>query len=233
MKKESQKAIQFARKKKNKKEIAFKLLYEIESSSVPYSIFMAGAPGAGKTEFARQIMKDFPANTIVHIDGDDLRELLPGYTGNNSHLFQGAISNLVDYIHDCVLRNNISFLLDGTLAEESIAFQNLNRSLKRGRRVMIFFIIQDPLVSWKYTVAREKKEGRRIQKDVFIDRYVKSYRTVKKILEKYDKTVEVILVKKNYDTHKVDSIHVLRAGESNIDEYVEKIYNKNELHNML
>lgn len=47
---------------------------------------MAGAPGSGKTEWAKGLAEVLEGN-ILHIDGDQFRSILPEYTGNNSHLF--------------------------------------------------------------------------------------------------------------------------------------------------
>ncbi len=89
-------AVAFARR--NKKRIARERTdprrYEPEER--PISIFMAGSPGAGKTEIAKEYVAALDElkaegidglGNILRIDPDDLREELPGYTGNNSWLF--------------------------------------------------------------------------------------------------------------------------------------------------
>ncbi|WP_369700297.1 zeta toxin family protein [Halomonas sp. I5-271120] len=45
-----------------------------------------------------------------------MRDHFPGYTGNNSWLFQRAVSIVVDKIHDLMLNQRQSFILDGTLS---------------------------------------------------------------------------------------------------------------------
>lgn len=52
----------------------------------PVSLFMAGSPGAGKTEISKRLIEKF-SNKPVRIDADEIRELIPGYTGANSYLF--------------------------------------------------------------------------------------------------------------------------------------------------
>ena len=108
----SQEAINYIRK--HKQNITKDLLLDYTSVDVPLSIFMAGSPGAGKTEWARGLVELLDGN-ILHLDGDLYRSMLPGYEGNNSHLFQKAMSKLVSYIHDKLLDQNIAFILDGTL----------------------------------------------------------------------------------------------------------------------
>src|SRR3989344_3721922 len=103
----------------------------------PVSVFMAGSPGAGKTESSKNLIKKFSKSDgyIIRIDPDELRIKIPGYTGDNSYLFHGAVSILVSKIHDCVLKNKQSFVFDGTLSRFEIARENIQRSLKRGRFV--------------------------------------------------------------------------------------------------
>ena len=57
-----------------------------------------------------------PESTI-RIDADDYREEFrdQGYTGDNSWLFQPAVSVLVEKIHDFAIDQKQSFILDGTL----------------------------------------------------------------------------------------------------------------------
>ena len=88
---------EFARR--NKKSIARRLTdrstYPPESH--PVSVFMAGSPGAGKTEASKALIQDF-GNDILRIDPDDLRQEFEGYSGDNSWLFQASISILVEKI---------------------------------------------------------------------------------------------------------------------------------------
>ena len=128
-----QEALTFARK--NKKAIAKKLtdksIFLPEDN--PVSVFMAGSPGAGKTEASIELLVGFKdnGNDILRIDADDLRHEFPGYIGENSHLFQKGVSVLVEKIHDLALKQKQSFLLDGTLSHFSKAVNNISRSLKK------------------------------------------------------------------------------------------------------
>ena len=103
----------------------------------PVSVFMAGSPGAGKTEAARELIAQFErlpnAPKVLRIDPDDLRAEFDGYTGTNSWLFQGAASIWVDRMVDLVLAQGQSFILDGTLSDYDRAKRNIERSLKRRR----------------------------------------------------------------------------------------------------
>lgn len=135
----AQDALTCAKKKGTKKAIAHRLtdtsLYLPEND--PVSVFMAGSPGAGKTESSKELIEQFPGNPILCIDADELRDEFDLYNGSNSHLFQSAVSILVEYIHDRALKQSQSFILDGTLHNEEKARDNIARSLKRGRLIQV------------------------------------------------------------------------------------------------
>ncbi|MGR3984539.1 MAG: zeta toxin family protein [Gammaproteobacteria bacterium] len=91
------------------KVIAAKFMEEFSAELNPVSIFMAGSPGAGKTEISKMLLRN--AGNTVRIDADELRAHFAecGYDGTNSHLFQKAASNLVHKIHNLALKKKISF----------------------------------------------------------------------------------------------------------------------------
>lgn len=91
--------------KKNGKKIAKKLtdLSVYAADSHPVSVFMAGSPGAGKTEFSKRLIEIIEKGNkrqVIRIDADEIRSVMPGYKGDNSYLFQGAVSLVVEKIHD-------------------------------------------------------------------------------------------------------------------------------------
>ena len=147
----------------------------------PFSVFMAGTPGAGKTEWRVNFFKRLQLK-IVHIDPDDFRCVLPCYTGGNSHLFQRAASTLTERVLDRAFEKSVSFVLDGTFSSFNVASKNLRRSLDKGREVQIFFIHQDPLHSWKFVKAREIVENRRITPEAFVNSYVGCHETIHQVL---------------------------------------------------
>ena len=145
-------ASQFA--KANKKRIAKRItdLEKFPSEKDPVSVFMAGSPGAGKTEASIQLLKWFDNNSnrakdksgVIRIDADDLRAEFEDYNGANSDLFQYATSILVDRIHDAVLKQSQSFILDGTLSSYDKAEKNISRSIDKSRAVQILYVYQTP-----------------------------------------------------------------------------------------
>lgn len=114
-------AIEFARK--NKVRIAKELTdpNKYIPSARPISVFMAGSPGAGKTEYSKELIKILEKDNerrVVRIDSDDIRSYFSDYNGNNSHLFQGAVSLIVEKMHDLVLHCSQHFVLDGTFSQK-------------------------------------------------------------------------------------------------------------------
>ena len=168
-----QEAIAFA--KANKKAIAQELtdLKKFPADQIPVSVFMAGSPGAGKTEASQNLIKRFSSssNPILRIDTDEIRSKFSGYTGKNSHLFQGSTSIIADKMHDLALSNKQSFVFDGTLSNLVRAQENINRSLSKGRFVQIIYVYQDPLQAWQFVKAREIKDGRHVPCESFIHQY--------------------------------------------------------------
>lgn len=120
--------------KANKKAIAKRLTdpARFPAEENPVSVFMAGSPGAGKTEASIELLAKLASDgaEVLRIDPDELRSEFAGYSGDNSWLFQGAVSILVEKIHDMALDQKQSFLLDGTLSKYEIAKRNIERSLK-------------------------------------------------------------------------------------------------------
>lgn len=231
-----QAADEFARA--NKKRIAKELTdtSEYAPDEVPFSVFMAGSPGAGKTEVSKALIYTLEAgkkHRVIRIDGDELRRLVPCYTGSNSYLFQGAVSILVDKIHDLALDKKQTFLLDGTFSKYDKAVNNIKRSLARNRLVMIFYVYQQPEVAWKFTEAREKLEGRNIPKSAFIDSFIESRETICRIRKDFDDKVVIFLVKKNFETHDVKEIIAIAQDGKQIDDYLGKAYTKDDLEKLL
>lgn len=229
-------AYEFARRNKVRiaRELADKTKYVPDK--FPISVFMAGSPGAGKTEFSKsliQILGKGTERSVVRIDGDEIRSLLPGYTGNNSHLFQGAISQVVEKIHDLLLHNNQSFIFDGTFTKYEKAVLNIQRSLNHGRIILIFYVYQKPDVAWKFTQAREEKEGRNIPKSAFVEEFVSARETVQKIGDTFKDKVMIFVVKKDFITNAVESVNNITIAQSTVDHYIGETYTKDDLEKLL
>lgn len=195
----------------------------------PVSLFMAGSPGAGKTEVSKSFVKRFK-DIPVRIDADEIRPLCPGYTGANAHLFQKAANKGVNYLYDYALHHNLNCILDGTFAYAG-AEENIERSLAHKRRVELWFVYQDPVRAWEFTKAREAQEARHVSKDVFIRAVAESRRNTRAVKERFKDQVELNLLVKDYEDGKEDFRLNISSGE--LDRRTEGHYTAEELGKIL
>ena len=228
-------AIAFAKANKGNiaRELADSRVYKPED--IPVSVFMAGSPGAGKTEFSKAVLSLLEGernHPVLRIDSDDFRARIPGYTGQNSYIFQGAISIIAEKVHDCALENNQTFIFDGTFSKYEKAVANIKRSLGKKRRVFIFYVYQQPSVAWRFTEAREKTEGRHIPKGAFIDQFLGARETAERLSREFGESVTIMLVKKDFEKNTVETIVEIDANHP-IDAYIEKRYTEGELGRMI
>ncbi|MEQ5857264.1 MULTISPECIES: zeta toxin family protein [unclassified Halomonas] len=162
----------------------------------PITILMAGAPGAGKTEASKEMLRDF---NILRLDPDDLRSRFPQYDGGNSSLFQGAVSLVVERVFDKLVKSRKSFLLDGTSANLNKTRSNIARAVRAGRHVRLWYVYQDPALSWTFVEAREKTEGRGIPLEAFVDQYFNSRFVVREMKEEFGDELYVDVLVKDLD----------------------------------
>ncbi|MEX0668122.1 MAG: zeta toxin family protein [Candidatus Saccharimonadales bacterium] len=215
--------------RKNKKDITKDLLdsseYAVHEEKL--AIFMAGSPGAGKTEYSTSLASGFDKKPLV-IDPDKLRTKFSGYNGENSSLVQPGVSILVANIFDTIIRRGHSFILDGTFNHSS-AISNIERCLDRGYSVQIHYLYQDPEVAWALTQDRETIEGRGIDRDVFIDHFVGSIKNVNLAISRFDRKIKVAVIVRNYR----DEFERVIVNEPNIAKYVPNKYNRNDLEKII
>ncbi len=229
--KQSADANEFVKKNKN-------LLFEkfannkiYQSRKKPISLFMAGSPGAGKTEYSKALVNIAKSTTspIVRIDADEIREIIPQYDGYNSDIVQRAASTGVHKLYDYCLKNKLDVMVDGTFAKFEIAHRNVKRSLDRGREVAIYYIYQDPLLAWEFTQKREKLEGRKVPRRVFIDAFFNARINVNKIKLIFKDKIKLYLVIKDYS----NNVHKFYSKINDIDKYIKDNYTKEKLDKML
>ncbi|MFA5763961.1 MAG: zeta toxin family protein [Candidatus Paceibacterota bacterium] len=224
-------ADEFARK--SKKDIASKLTNtkSFPPEEFPVSVFMAGSPGAGKTESSKNLIRTLSKDShpVLRIDSDDLRCYFSEYTGSNSHLFIGATSILAEKIQDIALHQKQSFVFDGTLSKLDIARRNINRSLDKNRLVQIVYVYQDPKQAWEFVKAREMKDGRNVPKEAFIEQYFLARENVNILKKEFGQKIRIDLIVKNIDGTDFsynDNIDV-------IDNYMPEKYTKDGLRDFI
>jgi UDP-N-acetylglucosamine kinase len=219
-----------ANKKRIAKEIVLDQKYPVDQ--YPVSIFMAGSPGAGKTESAKRLIEDTSINgygATIHIDTDELRSRFIEYNGSNSYLFQGATSIIASSIQDLAREQKKSFIFDGTLSDYDRARKNIEDSLKRKRKIDIYFVYQNPLQAWRFVQEREKYEGRHIPKEDFIEKYFASREVVNRLKKEFRNKIQVSLLVKNID----GSDSELYLNIERIDDYIQEMYNRDMLRNAI
>jgi len=217
----------------HKKSIARRLTdtQEFLPEAEPVSLFMAGSPGAGKTETSIALLEDFDSSGFrtLRIDPDELRGEFEDYSGANSWLFQGAVSILVEKIHDLALKQKQSFILDGTLSNFDKAKTNIERSLKKRRPIQILYVYQKPQLAWDFVQKREKVEGRRILLKDFVTQYFSSRQVVYDLKREFGDRIKVDLLIKDND----GATRSYHANTNSIDSYIREKYNESSLRDML
>lgn len=222
-------AIKFARS--NKKAIGKRLTDQTKypAEKEPVSVFMAGSPGAGKTEASLALLNLFSDTPILRIDPDELRNEFEAYQGGNAWLFQGAVSILVGKLIDLALDRKQSFLLDGTLSNIQIARKNVQRCLDKQRFVQILYVYQDPSLAWSFVQAREEAEGRRIRPEHFVDQYFAARDVVNTLKLEFGKVLHVDLLVKHID----NSGRLYKAGIDKIDYHIPEKHTRHDLMTLL
>jgi UDP-N-acetylglucosamine kinase len=208
------------------KEITDKIKFPKEKD--PVSVFMAGSPGAGKTEASKALLDNFDGR-VIRIDADEYREQFEDYSGDNSWLFQSAVSILVEKAHDLVIKNSQSFLLDGTLTNYEKAVKNIERSIKRNRMVQILYVYQEPTRAWEFVKAREEVEGRNIPLDRFISQYFEARDCVNRLKGVFDKAIKVDLLIQDRENQQMS----YKANIDKIDNYLPEKYTPATLETLL
>ena len=215
--------------KSHSDEIIQKFAGQSVSVSTPVSLFMAGSPGAGKTEVSKGLMRQFET-VPVRIDADEIRALCPGYTGANAHLFQKAATKGVHILYDHALHKKLHAILDGTFAYGD-SIKNIQRSLDERRKAELWFVYQDPIKAWEFTKAREAMEARRILKDVFIKTFLLAKENTKLAKTHFAASLTLNLLVKNTDN--TDGRLQLNIQADQLDPYIGRAYTAEELDRIL
>jgi len=195
----------------------------------PFSIFMAGAPGVGKTEFSKSFVEVYHGvdenNKIVRVDTDEIREIIPGYNGSNASLFQRAAALGIEYIIDSVQDKSQNILVDTTFCVREKAISNIKRALKRERNTGIFYLFQNPTVSWEFTKKREELERRAVPKSFFVEALFAAKDNVNNVKAVFGKMVNLSVV--ILDEH--HNITLFKINIDNVDPYIKIPYTKEKL----
>ena len=212
----------WAKDKNNQQKVIDSCITKDTPDDLKLAIFMAGIPGAGKTEFVRGLTQNSAKNMLI-IEHDQLVEHIDSYTPERYYHFRKAGSVLVTKLFDYALEHNHSFIFDGTLSHEN-GLKNIQKSLNHKYRVIVIYIHQDMKTAWELTVDRELVKKRSIEKSGFIDTCNKITSSLKSIFHthKTNPSFEFWVLKKNGDPGTNNSEVVLYEGDEN-DESAKKI----------
>lgn len=230
----SDRAVLFA--KSNRTRVARELacLSAYPADEYPVSVFMAGSPGAGKTEVSRAFIRYMQSagSSALRIDPDDFRAFFPDYNGKNSSLFQRGVTTFVERTLDLVYKQRQSFLLDGTLANLEVGRKNIARALEKvNRSAQIIYVYQRPELAWEFVLAREKKDGRSIPCQDFVRQFYAAKASVCALKREFERALQVDVIIKDNDGGDSDIGIDLSADE--IDALVSQPYAHDELERIL
>ncbi len=164
-------AKKWVKDKKNQVAVLTKFFNDFPHTNSKIAFFMAGIPGAGKTEFVEQVIRD-SLPLLSPIEHDKLVEYIDGYKPENYYNYRKAGSTLVTEVFNTCLKNGYSFIFDGTLSHEN-GIRNVHKTLKAGYAVYVVYIVQDAQVAWELTQARELVKKRAIERSGFLETCVK------------------------------------------------------------
>jgi len=216
---------------KNKREFANKMITDagVIQHPEPAAFFMAGLPGAGKTEFTKNLIDDLKLRA-VRIDMDEIAAHIVKYDPMKADAFREAATELLNAVLDKTLQRKVDFIMDGTF-RTSHSLHNIERALKKGYVVKVFYISQEPEIAWDFTQDREKVERRSIGKEGFISGYADILFNIRALDSPDFSNVTLDIVVKD-SANKVGSWHT-NVSIKDIDGLVNTGYTKEELERKL
>ena len=224
----------WVKEKENKQKIIEGLCNDCESTETKFALFMAGSPGAGKTETATRLAEERAEVSFIHIDQDKIKSMIPGYTGEMAEKYHGAASIGVDIVFSHILKKGHNLILDSTFSNIEKAKSNIERTLKREYAVSIYFVYQDPENAWQFVEKRRESEGRVVPIESFVKQFIHSRITVNEVKKQFGKKVKLHLVLKTVDTEKGSIKEAFNFNVDSIDGYIEKVYtSEKELYDMV
>ncbi|MFZ1811963.1 MAG: zeta toxin family protein [Candidatus Saccharimonadales bacterium] len=151
--------------KSNQRIVLEKCLKKFHPTASKIAIFMAGIPGAGKTEFVQNTLMEM--SDFIPIEHDALVEFIDFYQPENYYKYRSAGSVLVSKLFDECIKHGYDFIFDGTLSHEQ-SIRNIRKTIHEGYRVNIIYIVQDKAAAWQLTQAREQLKKRAIERKSFL-----------------------------------------------------------------
>lgn len=215
------------------KDLACLLLSEYEKNNIERykisnsisTIFIAWAPWAWKTEFLETVLT---SEYFIVIDIDKYRSYFEWYNWKNAELYQDCSSRVATKIFDYCIKNDLKIIFDGTLTSE-IWVKNIEKSMRKNRKIWIILIYQDPIISYLYTLIRQEKNERKVSIDAFLRIYYNSIKYCFEVITKY-KNIHFIVWSKNKNRQRKQ---IIFTSKDKFDKYFKIEYNETALKKIL
>ena len=226
-------AKRWAKDKTNQDAVVKRFLEDHPPHQRKLAFFMAGIPGAGKTEFAESTINRLKSK-LVPIEHDKLVEYIPGYQPENYYDFRTAGSALVTRLLDECLQNGYGFIFDGTLSHE-YGYRNIDKTLKNDYFVQIVYIVQAAPTAWILTKDRELVKKRAIEKEGFIITCAKINTSLLNIFQRFKDrdNFGFLIFNKNGKVGIGEATTILYSKDigtgSEVEKALRETYNTNEL----
>lgn len=223
---DEEEAKKWVKDKHNQQFVLGKFFDTYKHTNSKIAFFMAGIPGAGKTEFAENTIR-VGRSTLIPIEHDKLVEYIPTYKPENYYNFRKAGSALVTTVFDECLKYGYAFIFDGTLSHDK-GVSNIRKALVAGYEVYIVYIVQDAKLAWELTLARELVTKRAIS----IEGFVKTCKVINiKLLEIFHKyknfpNFNFWIIDKRGDHGMENAIAILHGPSFDKSAIIEKRLNK-------
>lgn len=202
--------------KENKKRVLQAFLHNSEAKK--RAIFSAGASGAGKSEFVKSLNSNLGLNIV---DTDEIRKIFPYYSGKNASLFQRASIKSVEYLLDNIFKKELSFILDTNLASFQVAQKNIDRALKRGYEIELYFVYRDYEKCKELTIIREETEGRKVSNEIFNKKAIGSLESFRELVTNYRDDISLSIIDlQDSKIYREDLHTVLDSYEVNLKKYL-------------
>ena len=213
--------------RQNKRKFANRLITEsrARAGDEPAAFFMAGLPGAGKTEFTKNLIQMLGLN-VVRIDMDEIASFIDGYQPEKAHAFREAASDMLSAVFDTATKRRVDFIMDGTFGGGK-AIENIKRCNKKGYHTRLIYLHQEPKLAWDFTVDREKVEKRRIDKQGFINSYFAVFNNLDLLREVDIQNFTIDIVVKTADNRTGDWYENVSLAD--IDGILGQRYNRDQL----
>ena len=194
---DEEQAKSWVKDKANQQRVIDSILKTTPAKKTKLAIFMAGIPGAGKTEFVQNSRSEVLKSMVV-IEHDQLVVYIEGYSPENYYVFRKAGSVLVTRLFNECLKLGLSFIFYGTLSHDR-GKRNIQKCINKGFAVLVIYIYQDAHSAWQLTKDRELVKKRSIEKDGFIKTCQSINKNLHDIFQTFHKSDEFTfwIIKKN------------------------------------